>query len=271
MRGPGPFFASVHPEFHNSRAYSYGAKFGMFRGRDCSYLLLGKDSSQWLTTSTKRVSSSPATGAFMNYSILRYFGLLAPIWLAVGVAYSGSIYPGYSHFDQAMSELHAVGSPIEHIAPFVNHYPLSVLFTGFGVFVLFSFKSTAARISGILIILHGLATLTAGYFPCDAGCSREGSSTSQILHGISGLFILLTLLIAPAIWAFVSPSELDSRWFGWFSGGVVVVQLLLTAYSFSAFETGEGVGFYQRLIYSVPLLWIFVFAAILKGHKADIS
>jgi hypothetical membrane protein len=203
----------------------------------------------------------------MNYSILRYFGLLAPIWMIIGVAYSASIYPGYSHFNQAMSELHAVGSPIERIAPFINHYPLSVLFSGFGVFVLIRFRSAAGKTSGVLIILHGVATLTAGYFPCDAGCSPEGTSTSHILHGISGLFILLTLLIAPAIWALISRSELHSRGFGWFSGVVVLAQLFLIAFSFDAMQTGEAFGFYQRLGYSVPLLWLFVFAMLLKNQK----
>lgn len=204
----------------------------------------------------------------MNVTILRYFGLLAPIWMIIGVAYSGSIYPGYSHINQVMSELHAVGSPIEHIAPFINHYPLAVLFTGFGIFVSKTFNTTAAKISGALIILHGVATLTAGYFPCDAGCSPETASTSQILHGISGLFILLTLLIAPAIWAFISRRELQTSWFGWFSCSVVLAQVLLTTVSFDAFATGEALGLYQRVIYSLPLLWVFVFAVLLKDHHA---
>ena len=35
-----------------------------------------------------------------------YFaGLITPLWLALGVAIAGAMYPGYSHVDQAMSLL----------------------------------------------------------------------------------------------------------------------------------------------------------------------
>jgi hypothetical protein len=124
------------------------------------------------------------------------------------------IYPGYSQIDQAMSELHLVGSPIEKIALFINHCPLSIVFAGFGFFVMLHFNSRAARLSGLLIILHGIATLSAGYFPCDVGCAPDSTSTSQLLHGLSGLVILLTLLVTPAIWVFNSNHELKIVWFG---------------------------------------------------------
>lgn len=207
--------------------------------------------------------------------VLCYFGFLAPLWLLVSVTYSGIIYPGYSHIDQAMSELHAVGSPIEQIAPFLNHYPLSILFAGFGYFVMSYFDSRAAKISGFLILLHGAATLTAGYFPCDIGCSPEGTSTSHILHGISGLFILLTLLIAPAIWGFISKSELQRSWFGWFSLVVVLGQVLMMIPTVNAMATGESLGLYQRLAYGVPLAWLIMFSLVIirdnKGSAPQIA
>jgi hypothetical protein len=162
-----------------------------------------------------------------------------------------------------MSELHAVGSPIEKIAPFINHYPLSILFAGFGYFVISAFDSRAAKFSGVLILLHGVATLSAGYFPCDAGCAPEAASTSQILHGLSGLVILLTLLIAPAVWSFIAKRELQLRWFGWLSTGVVLGQLLMMIPTFNAVTTGENFGLYQRLAYGLPLTWLFIFAWIL--------
>jgi len=173
------------------------------------------------------------------------------------------IYPGYSHIDQAMSELHAVGSPIEKIAPLINHYPLSILFAGFGFFVMSYFSSRAARFSGFLIILHGVATLSAGYFPCDVGCAPDSTSTSQVLHGLSGFVILLTLLIAPAIWTFISKHELKIVWFGWLSASAVLLQFLMMFPVIDAITTGEKVGLYQRLAYSVPLAWLFIFALVL--------
>ena len=85
--------------------------------------------------------------------VLCYFGVLAPIWIVASVSYSGMIYPGYSHINQAMSELHALGSPIANVAPFINHYPLAILFSGFGIFVISYFNTRAARTFGRLFSL----------------------------------------------------------------------------------------------------------------------
>ena len=194
---------------------------------------------------------------------LCYFGLIAPIWLIIGVTYSGMIYPGFNHIDQAMSELHAVGSPIEKIVPFINHYPLSILFAGFGFYVMSCFSNHAAKASGLLILLHGVATFSAGFFPCDPGCVPETPSASHVVHGISGLVVLLTLLIAPAIWAFISTRELQIVWFGWLSAAVFLAQMLMMFPTVEAITTGEKFGLHQRLAYSVPLIWLFVFALVL--------
>tara|TARA_R110002049_G_scaffold9154_9_gene47446 strand:- start:4176 stop:4754 length:579 start_codon:yes stop_codon:yes gene_type:complete len=184
--------------------------------------------------------------------------------MVLGVSYSAAIYPGYSHVHQAMSELHAVGSPIASIAPFINHYPLAILFAGFGYFVATFFDSGMARFSGILIIAHGVATFTAGYFPCDLGCNPENTSTTQVLHGVSGLVILFTLLMAPAIWSVIAKRELQLRWFAWLSTVVVLGQLLVMIPTIQAMRTGENFGVYQRLAYSIPLIWLFVFAVLLS-------
>jgi uncharacterized protein DUF998 len=206
----------------------------------------------------------------LSQRILCSFGLIAPVWMLIGVGYSATIYPGYSHVHQVMSELHATGSPIAAIAPFINHYPLAILFSGFGYFVTTVFDHWLARLTGLLIIVHGVATFTAGYFPCDTGCNPDEPSTSQLLHGFSGLGILLTLLIAPAIWCFISKRELQQRWFGWLSACVVVGQLLLMFPTYQALNSGEYVGLYQRLAYSMPLLWLLVFAVVLlcKSREA---
>ncbi|CAA0088373.1 Uncharacterised protein [Halioglobus japonicus] len=201
--------------------------------------------------------------------ILCFFGLLAPVWMILGVSYSATLYPGYSHVAQAMSELHATGSPIETIAPFINHYPLFILFAGFGYFVTTFFDSRAARLSGLLIVLHGVATLSAGYFPCDIGCNPDSTSTTQVLHGMSGLAILLTLLLAPAIWGFIAQRELQMRWFGWFSISVVLAQLLMIIPILNAAATGDNFGLYQRLSYSIPLSWLFVFSIVLLRRDSE--
>ena len=187
--------------------------------------------------------------------------------MLVSVTLSGIIYPRYNHVHQAMSELHAIGSPIEFIAPFLNHYPLAILFAGFGYYVADHFDSAAAKLSGFMIFLHGLATLTAGYFPCDLGCTPEDPSTSKILHGLSGLIILLTLLVAPAIWVFISKNILGKTWFGWLSLLAVIGQIIMVYPVTHSMNSGEYFGLYQRLSYSIPLIWLMVFSLILINSK----
>ena len=201
--------------------------------------------------------------------ILCSFGAVAPAWLLLGVAISGSLYPGFSHYNQAMSELHAVGSPIEKMAPLINHYPLTILFVGFGLFVYRYFFTRAAKLSGLLIIFHGLATLSAGYFPCDAGCLPEDGSLSNTIHGISGAVLFITLLIAPGLWAFFSKNEQPATWFGYASMLCLVLQLILMPFLADTLESGSGFGAYQRLLYAIPMLWMFAFSILLLTSETN--
>ena len=199
----------------------------------------------------------------MNSKTLNVFGLIAPVWLVVGVALAGALYPGYSHFDQAMSELHALGSPVQSLSPLINNYPLGILFIGFGVFVFSALGHKAAKASAVMMIFHGVGSIMAGYFPCDAGCNPDSTSLNQTLHGIGGLIMLITFLIAPAIWVFIARKVIVARWFSWASAVCVLLQLMVVPLMEGSLESGEGFGFYQRIAYGIPLVWLFLLAALL--------
>jgi len=82
---------------------------------------------------------------------------VAPICLLVGVSLAASLYPGYSHYHQAMSELGAVGSPVHALSPLLNNYPLAALLMLFGYGIIKTFAdSKAAVLSGLLVVVHGL-------------------------------------------------------------------------------------------------------------------
>lgn len=192
-------------------------------------------------------------------------GLITPIWLATGVAIVGGLYPGYSHLNQAMSELGAQGAPTHELSPLINNYPLGVLFVLFGVAVFATFKgSKLARLSGVLIALHGVASLGTGYFSCDVGCGLEHPSDSQNLHNLSGMLMFLTLLIAGALWVYLATRVLDLKWFAWFSLACPLVALLVLPLMGQAVAAGEGFGLYQRINYGASILWVGVFAWVLK-------
>ena len=198
--------------------------------------------------------------------ILNWFGVIAPLWLLAGVTISGALYPGYDHYNQAMSELHARGSAVELLTPILNHYLLTLLFIGFGVFVYLHCKqSRLAQASAVFIAIHGIATFVAGYFPCDTGCLLENPSSSQSIHNIAGAVLFLSLLIAQLLWIVLAMKGQVKAWFGWFTVVCVAAALAVIPAMGQALESGEGFGLYQRLNYGAALCWLLVLALLLRS------
>lgn len=183
-------------------------------------------------------------------------GFITPFWLALGVALAGSFYPGYSHVDQAMSLLGAADAPTRTLSPLINNYPLGALFVLFGVALWASFGSPWARLSGLLIVLHGLGSFATGYFACDAGCALENPSRSQTLHNLAGLVMALSLLLASALWVWLGRRLLNSPGFSWFSLACTVLALGALPLMNVALQSGQGFGLYQRLNYGASLIWM---------------
>jgi len=200
-------------------------------------------------------------------------GLLTPFWLLVGLALAGALYPGYSHLNQAMSELGALGAPTHELSPLINNLPLGLLFFAFGVTVFACFEGRGlAQVSGVLIALHGIASLFTGYFSCDAGCGLQHPSFSQTVHNSAWLMMFLTLVIANALWVYLAARLLGSKAFAWFSLACTLVAVAALPLMGLAAAAGEGFGLYQRLNYGASVVWIGVFAALLlvrEKRRAD--
>jgi hypothetical membrane protein len=191
-------------------------------------------------------------------------GLLTPIWLIVGVTLAGSLYPGYSQFNQALSELGASGAPTHFISPMINNYPLGVLFALFGASIVKEFPcSRFARFTGALIVLHGVGSISAGYFSCDVGCSPQNLSASQIIHNLSGLVMFLSLVIASGVWVYLGPKLLGSKALGFFSLLCTLLAIIVLLPMILAIESGFGFGLYQRLNYGASVVWVAGLAYVL--------
>ncbi|WP_462402586.1 DUF998 domain-containing protein [Pseudomonas sp. Marseille-QA0332] len=183
-------------------------------------------------------------------------GLLIPFWLSVGVWLTAKAFPGYSHSDQAMSQLGALGAPTHVFSAWVNNFPLALLF---GLFALGIWRcwrgSMLARLSALLILLHGLGSLGTGFFPCDQGCAPADPSTAQRLHNLSGLVMFVSLTLASALWVWLGVRVARSRGFSWFSLACTGFAVLTAGFMASAVESGHLFGFYQRLNYGVSVAW----------------
>ncbi|MEJ2446093.1 MAG: DUF998 domain-containing protein [Exilibacterium sp.] len=202
-----------------------------------------------------------------------YFsGLIVPLWLGIGVSIAGFLYPGYSHINQAMSELGAVGAPTNIISPVINNYPLGLLFIVFGISIWASFPlSKLAKSSALLIILHGIGSITAGYFSCDVGCNPETPSSSQVLHNLSSLVMFLSLCLAGFLWVYLSSKLLCSKSFAWFSLICTLIALAVLPAMASAIESGSGFGLYQRINYGVSVIWVAGLAYVVRKHVENQS
>nr|WP_301295634.1 DUF998 domain-containing protein [Pseudomonas nitroreducens] len=188
-------------------------------------------------------------------------GLLIPPWLFAGVALTALGFPGYSHLDQAMSQLGAAGAPTQAYSAWVNNFPLGVLFMLFGLGVARRFPaSRLALLSAALIALHGLASFATGYFSCDQGCAPVQPSASQQVHNLAGLLMFLSLTLASALWVLLGKRLLASPGFGWFSLLCLALALVTVALMGRAVAEGHGFGLYQRLNYGVSVIWVATLA-----------
>lgn len=199
-------------------------------------------------------------------------GVLIPFWLFFGVLLTALAYPGYSHLDQAMSQLGAQGSPTQGFSAWVNNLPLGVLFVLFAVGVMRQVRgSRLALFSAVLIFVHGLASFATGYFACDQGCAPAQPSFSQQMHNLAGLVMFLSLTLASLIWAFTSRRLLGSRGFGLFSLACTVLAVATVVLMAQAVEDGHSFGLYQRINYGISVIWVAGLALmLLRGRSGSL-
>lgn len=193
------------------------------------------------------------------------FGVLATLWMCIGVFIAGSKYPGYSHSRQFLSELGATGSPTQTLSPLMNNYPLGFLFFCFGLFVA-QWQSTSIALAaiGYLIASHGIATLVAGYFPIDSNVSTKTPSTSHKIHGSAGIVMLLSLWVSPLLTLAAPQFSLAFKLFSIFC---CAASIYFFVNMFKA-KNQHRLGTLQRMSYGAQLIWLSGFSLILMASAS---
>jgi hypothetical membrane protein len=197
--------------------------------------------------------------------ILTLAGVVAPLVYAAAVIYCGAMRPGYDHITRFISELAEQGSPTQTMMRFAGFYVPGLLILAFGISLL---KRPLAWPVGVLLVIHGLGRVTAGVFPCDAGCPMTGASFSQTMHNSAALVNGLSVPLAATIWS-VRVRRVGHRRFALYSllsaiAGVVFLALMLM----DAF-TRAHVGLYQRLTFGTMNLWVAVLAVSLWPEGSE--
>lgn len=196
-----------------------------------------------------------------NTRVLNLIGIAASLWMLFGVIIVARMFPGYSHSRQMLSELGAKGRPTARIHPFINNYPIGILFSLFGVSLYLNHQySSLILISAALIFVHGISHIISGIFPCDESLSPAKPSRAHIIHSVAGLFMLLTLFAASVLWAL--SSSVEPTWFRWLSAACAIASVFFLAIMFK----GVNIGLYQRLSYGALVFWAAIFSGLSYAH-----
>lgn len=195
-------------------------------------------------------------------------GVVAPLWMLLGVIFVARLYPGYSHRQQVMSELGARNRATTKIHPWINNYPIGFCFVLFGV-ALLKMESTdnLLFLTGILMVVQGASHWVTGLFPCDEDLGISKPSSSQIIHNLAGLVMYFSLLLACLLWA-IKIHNLPG-WFSLYSALSALISVVALVLMLRALKTNIHLGLYQRVNYGVLAAWVMVLSTMLiigKGY-----
>ena len=185
-------------------------------------------------------------------------GVIGPIVFGTFVILAGTVYEGYNHVSQKISELGGEGADYAIIQ--------NLNFIMFGFLVL-GFAWALARVLGppyigpALIGFFGLSSLIAnGLLPCDVGC--DGQTPVALLHNITGLVGFVAAIIGMLVLAQRWRSEPTWQTQVRFTRGAVSVALagLVWFVITQAADVQSLAGIAQRIFVGALLLWVAVTA-----------
>lgn len=181
-------------------------------------------------------------------------GLAAYIggWLVAGL-----VREGYDPFEQAISELFALGSPWSSRGWMVA----GLLLSGIALMVfgpaLHRGLPGRGRLGPALVVVAGVFTLLVVGAPCSAGCPGAGTAWNDTAHTITAGVGYLALVLAPLAFGWrlrhVAPDL--SAW-SWAIGGAALVAFAIRYLG----VVPHWPGFQQRVFNTLADLWYLVAA-----------
>ena len=196
--------------------------------------------------------------------VLNAAGIAAPVLWVAAVVYIGSLRPEYSHSRQYISELAARGAPTQHLMQVAGFILPGLMVVAFGLLVGLSAHTKLAGAAAALLIVGGIARITAGVFPLDPCCAPIATSFSERMHNAAGATYVLATSAAVLIWCSVSERTFRTRahWFRWYSLATFVGAITLPWWLIRFGTDPANVGLFQRASFGILNLWLFVFALV---------
>ena len=174
-------------------------------------------------------------------------GLIGPLVFLLVLIFLGSIYPGYNHITQHISELGADASPV---ALEMNIFGFIFLGTFVSLFSIGLYrtlgKTSQGKIGAILVLIAGLSLMSIAFFPCDIRC--ENISIKGIFHDILSTISILSFIVASFLLADLFRKNRKICYL------LILLSILTIASSFFWFFDTTYPGLTQRITISIPLL-----------------
>jgi hypothetical protein len=184
---------------------------------------------------------------------------------------AGTLYPGYSFINQAISEQSAIGAPTRFfVVPLLFIDTLLLLAFGWGVWRTAG-RNRALRITGGLLMGIGIVGLAWTPFPMHLG--ETASSFANTIHSIFAGVQVTLILLTMGFGAFAY-----RNWFRFYSMGTILALLTTGVVSFWLVASGNypqtppWFGVIERINVYGYMLWVAVLAIVLlRSEKQQFS
>jgi hypothetical protein len=217
-----------------------------------------------------QTTGEPGTRARVLKALLICGIISFPLYVA-GHILAGMQLEGYSHLDQMVSELSAVGAPSQPVAgAFATVYDILVIAFGIGVW-LAAGKKRSLRVAAIMMVVFAGTGLLGWLAPMNPrGAERSATDVAHLVYGFVQVLSMVLLV------GFGSGA--GGRGFRIYSIVTVLAALVAGAWTgVEAARIAAGLptpwgGAIERVAVYGPMLWMLVLAVLLlraqKGVEA---
>ena len=194
----------------------------------------------------------------------------AVVVYAIGDVLSGLLYDGYSHLDQAISELSAFGSPVRPLMVTVILIH-NVLLLTFGIGVLRVARRRTVWWIGVLqvaeLVLVGIATHTFWAMSSRDMATGFNDTMHIILSGVFSLLVLAMMILSAVAYP------------GWFRVYAVATMIAVVGFGIASSLAMRGIeqndtpwaGGFERINAYAYFAWLVLLAVMVIRHELGSS
>ena len=203
----------------------------------------------------------------MSNNSIFSIGVFGVSLLVTSFILGGLLIENYDILSQFISESYAIGTKYGLFLRIFGYIPSGILITYFCFLAVKYFQQNILIKIGFygIGIFYGITSLVTGIFPCDSGCNREliDPSFSQLIHNYAALlmyvFTPISIIVIGIGLRLTNYTKLSL-----IAISCGIISLLFVYLLFSDL-TPQLLGFYQRIIESIFIIWLLVCAFSIRN------